>query len=119
MGPFRELGRVLRAEEKRHERLRGRLATAAVTTLAVFAAGTTLIYFLERHARGTQVRTVGDAAFFTAVQLLTISSQLRNPLTTGGRVVDVCLEVYALVVVSSLAGIFAAFFHAGDRAGSG
>lgn len=58
---------------------------------------------------------MGDAAFFTAVQLLTISSQLRNPVTGAGRVVDVILELYALVVVTSLAGMFAAFFH---RAGA-
>jgi hypothetical protein len=114
---FRELGRIARAEEKRHARLRDRLATAFATTLVVFAVGTVLVYVFERHAKNTDVRTFGDAAFFTAVQLLTISSQLKNPLTTGGRIVDVCLEAYALVVVTSVAGIFAAFFRAGDGAG--
>ena len=33
--------------------------------------------------------SIGDAFFFTTVQLLTISSQLKNPLTAAGRVVDV------------------------------
>jgi hypothetical protein len=63
------------------------------------------------------VTTVGDAAFFTAVQLLTISSQLKNPVTTGGRIVDVVLEAYALVVVTALAGMFASFFHRGESEG--
>jgi len=114
----RELGRLVRAETKRHERLRDRLLTAISTTLVVYAIGIVVIYFLEQHGPKTEVTSVGDAAFFTAVQLLTISSQIKNPLTAGGRVVDVCLELYALVVVTSLAGMFAAFFHAGDRAGS-
>jgi len=110
----RELGRLVRAETKRHERLRDRLLTAISTTLVVYAIGTVVIYFLERHGPKTEVTTVGDAAFFTAVQLLTISSQLKNPVTAGGRVVDVILEAYALVVVTSLAGIFASFFHRGE-----
>src|SRR3954453_9257522 len=92
-----EVARIVRGDEKRHEVLRSRLATATVATAAMFAAGATLMYFLERHAKGSQVRTVGDAAFFTAVQLLTISSQLRNPVTAAGRIVDVCLELYALI----------------------
>ena len=115
---LRDLKRVATAETRRHELLRSRLATAIAASLVVYAAGSVLMYFLERHGRGTEIRTFGDAAFFTAVQLLTISSQIKNPLTAGGRVVDVCLELYALVVVTSLAGMFAAFFHAGDRGGS-
>jgi hypothetical protein len=111
----RELVRIARAEEQRHERLRSRLLAALLATLVVYAIGTVLVYFLERHGRGTEITTLGDAAFFTAVQLLTISSQLRNPVTAGGRIVDVALELYALAVVTSLAGMFAAFFHATDR----
>ncbi len=72
------------------------------------------IYFLERHAVGTEVHTFGDALFFTTVQLLTVSSQLRNPLTAGGRVVDVVLELWAVIVVAGSAGAIAAFFQAGD-----
>jgi hypothetical protein len=48
------------------------------------------------------------------VQLLTVSSQIRNPLTASGRIVDVFLEAWAIVVVAALAGTFAAFF-AGDH----
>ena len=38
--------------------------------------------------------------FFTAVQLLTISSAITNPLTAGGKVVDVALEMWAIFVVT-------------------
>jgi len=40
---------------------------------------------------------------------------LRNPLTNAGRVVDVALEVWAVVVVASLGGSFASFFTSGDK----
>ena len=76
--------------------------------------GTAAIYLLERHAHGTEVKTVGRALFFTTVQLLTVSSQIKNPLTMGGRIVDVLLEVWALFVVTAVAGSFAAFFSAVD-----
>lgn len=47
--------------------------------------------------------------------LLTVSSQLKNPLTSAGRVVDVALELWAVVVAGS-AGASASFFQSGDRA---
>ena len=44
-------------------------------------------------------------------QLLTVSSQLRNPISTPARVLDVLLQAYAISVVALLAGSFGAFFH--------
>ena len=44
--------------------------------------------------RGTEIHGFGDALFFSTVQILTISSQLKNPLTTAGRLVDVALEIW-------------------------
>jgi hypothetical protein len=108
-----EIGRLWCWEE-RHRRLFARILIALGLTLAVDVVGTVLVFVLERHAHGTEIHTLGDAVFFTTVQLLTVSSQLKNPLTAAGRVVDVGLEVWALVVVTSVAGSFAAFFHAGD-----
>jgi len=41
---------------------------------------------------------------------------MPNPVTTGGRVVDIVLEATALVLVSGVAGAFASFFlHPGDE----
>ena len=48
------------------------------------------------------------------MQLLTISSQLRNPVTSAGKVLDVALEAWAIFVVTAVAGSFAAFFQTGD-----
>ena len=109
-----ELGRLGHWEE-RHRRLVARILIALALTLIADVIGAVLIWLLERHARGTDIHNLGDAFFFATVQLLTISSQLKNPLTAGGRVVDVGLELWALAVVASVAGSFASFFTTGDR----
>jgi hypothetical protein len=109
-----EFGR-LRTFEERHRRLLARLALVLFGTAVVDACGAVAIYLLERHASGTELHSFGDALFFTTVQLLTVSSQLKNPLTPAGRVVDIGLELWAVVVVAGSAGAIASFFQSGDR----
>jgi voltage-gated potassium channel len=109
-----ELRRLWRWEE-RHRRLVARLVVAIALTAFVDLAGAILIWRLELHAHGTEIHGFGDALFFATVQLLTVSSQLKNPLTAAGRVVDVALELWAIVVVASAAGSFASFFASADR----
>ena len=101
--------------EERHRRLISRIVIVIVLTMLVDVVASVLIWVLERRADGTDVHTVGDAVFFSTTQLLTISSQLKIPLTGGGRVVDVALEVWGVVVVASVGGSFASFFTSGDR----
>jgi len=100
----------LRGWQAHHRRLVARLLLILIGTLIVDAAGTILIFIAERHARGTDIHTLGNAFFFTTVQLLTVSSQMRNPVTTPGRIVDIVLELNALFLVSGIAGVFASFF---------
>jgi hypothetical protein len=97
--------------EERHKTLLTRLGIVLGATLVLDIVGTAAIYFLERHVKQTEVHTVFDAFFFTTVQLLTVSSQIKNPLTVGGRIVDIFLEVWAVVVVAGSAGAIAAFFQ--------
>ena len=106
-----ELQRLAQWEE-RHRRLVARIALAIAATLVVDAVGSLLTWVFE-HGRG-DIHGFGDAVFFTTVQLLTVSSQIKNPLTAAGRVVDVFLELWALFVVTAVAGSFAAFFGAAD-----
>ena len=108
-----ELLRIMTWEE-RHRRLVGRLLLVLILTLVVDAVGTVLVYIFERGVRGGEIHGFGDALFFTTVQLLTVSSQIRNPLTAAGRIVDVLLEVWAVIVVAGSAGAVAAFFQGGD-----
>jgi hypothetical protein len=80
-------------------------------TLVVDAVASLLILLFERHASGTEITNLGDAAFWTTTQLLTVSSQLPNPISAPARVLDVFLQAYAISVVAVLAGSFGAFFH--------
>jgi hypothetical protein len=99
---------------ERHRRLIARLLLALALTAIVDVVGAILIWALERNAKGSDVHGLGDAFFFTTVQLLTVSSQLQNPVTAAGKVVDVALELWALFVVSAVAGSFAALFGSSE-----
>jgi hypothetical protein len=107
----RELRAIARAETETHRHLRERLAGIALVSVAVDLVCAVLTFLFERHAPGTDVHSIGTALFFSSTQLLTVSSQMANPLTTLGRILDVAMEVYAITVVTSLAGSFGAFFH--------
>ena len=100
--------------EERHRRLVSRLLLVLIFTAVVDVIGTILIYSFERHVKQTDIHSFFDAFFFTTVQLLTVSSQIKNPLTSAGRVVDLFLEIWAVLVVAGSAGAIATFFQTGD-----
>jgi hypothetical protein len=106
-----EVLHVLRGHTPTHEHLRGRLVFLFVATLALDAVASLLVFLFERNADGTEITTFGDSAFWTTTQLLTVSSQLPNPISTAGRVLDVFLQAWAISAVAILAGSFGAFFH--------
>jgi hypothetical protein len=100
--------------EERHKRLFSRLLLVVILTLVVDAIGTVFVYAFERNVKGSEIHTLFDAFFFATVQLMTVSSQIKNPLTVAGRVVDIFLEIWAVVVVAGSAGAIASFFQTGD-----
>ena len=108
---FREIHNVVRGATPTHEHLRSRVAFVIVATLALDAVASVLILHFERDAPGTEITNFGDALFWTSTQLLTVSSQLPNPISTPARVLDVFLQLWAISVVAVLAGSFGAFFH--------
>jgi hypothetical protein len=103
--------KVARAATPTHELLRSRIAFLVVATAVLDAVASVLILMFERHANGTEITNLGDSIFWTSTQLLTVSSQLPNPISTPARVLDVFLQGYAISIVAFLAGSFAAFFH--------
>lgn len=109
-----ELRRLLTWSE-RHRRLLARIAIAFWLSAVVDLVCAALMWSLERGVKGSDIHGFGDAVFFATVQILTVSSQFRNPLTSGGQVVDVALEFWAIFVVTTVAGSFASFFASGDR----
>jgi hypothetical protein len=108
-----ELIRLLHREE-RHRRLAARLLLALGLTALMFLMGSALMWVFEHGRKAGDIHSFGDAAFFVAAQLLTVSSSMRNPLSAWGRAVDVVLEAWAVFVITAVAGSFAAFFRAGD-----
>ena len=81
-------------------------ATVGVDLLCAVAA-----LLLERHSQQTEVKTFGSAAFWTTTQLLTVSSQIKNPISAGGRILDVFMEIYAITVIATLAGAIGSFLQ--------
>ena len=59
----------------------------------------------------TSSRRCAEALFWTTTQLLTVSSSLPNPEQTATKFLDVVLELYAIVVVTSLAATFTDALH--------
>lgn len=106
----KEIRDVLFGKTEIHRHLRERLAVLLSVLLVVDVVGSIAIYFLERGAPMSEITTIGDSFFWTSAQLLTVSSQVHAPITTGGRVLDIFFELLALSVVTSLAGSLGSFF---------
>lgn len=82
------------------------VATVGIDLLCAIAA-----FLLEHHSQQTEIKTFGSAAFWTTTQLLTVSSSIKNPVSVGGRVLDVLMEIYAITVIAALAGAFGSFLQ--------
>ena len=108
-----ELRRLVTWSE-RHRRLLARMMLAFFLSAAVDLVGGLLMWLLESGKKESEIHGFGDALFFSTVQILTVSSSLKNPITSGGKVVDVLLELWAVFVVTAVAGSFASFFRSGD-----
>jgi hypothetical protein len=71
----------------------------------------TLAFLQERHSQETEIKTFGSALFWTTTQLLTVSSQIKNPISADGRVLDVFMEIWAVTVIATLAGALGSFLQ--------
>ena len=107
----REVRDVLRAATATHRRLRDQLVTIIVATVGIDLVCAVAAFLLERHSQQTEVKTFGSAAFWTTTQMLTVSSQIKNPISVGGRILDVFMEIYAISVIATLAGAFGSFLQ--------
>jgi hypothetical protein len=107
----REFRDVLGAATPTHRRLRDHLVTIMVVTVGVDLLCAATAFLLERHSQETEIKTFGSAFFWTTTQLLTVSSQLKNPISAGGRVLDVFMEIWAITVIATLAGAMGSFLQ--------
>ncbi|MEA2210834.1 MAG: voltage-gated potassium channel [Solirubrobacteraceae bacterium] len=106
---LRELRRIAGAQTPTHGALRDRLVGILLISVVIdlFCAG--LAWLFERAEPQTQIHTYGDALFWCTTQLLTVSSQIQNPFSVGGRILDVFMEAYAMIVVATITGSMGAF----------
>ena len=102
---------VLRGASHTHRVLRGRIGFLFLWTLAIDAVATVLMYVFEHDRPDSGFHDLGGALFWVSAQLTTVSSQMPNPVTTAGRVLDIVLEVWAVSVVAALAASLASFFQ--------
>ncbi len=107
-----EVGMVVRGESHTHRLLRSRLTFLLLATIVLDGVASVLMYLFEHDHRGSGFDDFGGALFWVSAQLTTVSSQMPNPVTTPGRILDVLLEVWAISVVATLAASLAAFFRA-------
>jgi hypothetical protein len=107
----REAYNVVRGSTPTHRRLRDHLTAVACATLGVDLVCALMAFVLERHTPETEIKTLGSAFFWTSTQLLTVSSQIKNPISAGGRVLDVFLEIWAITTIATLAGAMGSFLQ--------
>jgi len=100
---------VARAKTPTHRHLRRRLTIIFAATALMAMISTLVVYFSERHAKGTEIHDLFDAFIFATSQLLTASS-VASPATDFGKVLEL-FDLWAITVVATLAGSFGAFFH--------
>ena len=92
------------------DRFRSRILRLAVVSIIFDVVAAVLAWRFEQGALH-EFRTYWEALFWTTTQLLTVSSQLPNPEHTATKILDVLLEAYAIVVVTSLAATFTDLLH--------
>jgi hypothetical protein len=109
-----ELRRLITWSE-RHRRLLARVLIAIALSLVVDFVCALLMWSYESGLKGSSIHGFGDALFFSTAQIVTVSSSYANPLTNAGQIVDVVLELWAIFVLTAVAGSFASFFASGDQ----
>ena len=104
-----EVREVIRAGTPTHARLRNRLVGIALATAGFDLVCAVLAFVFEHDQKQTQIKSLGSALFWTTTQMLTVSSNIQNPISFPGRVLDVVMEIYAITVIGSMAGALGAF----------
>lgn len=111
---LREELRRLVTWSERHRRLLARIIIAFCLSVVVDLGCAGLMWSFESGVKGSDIHGFADSLFFSTVQILTVSSSLKNPVTGAGQIIDVALEAWAVFIVTAIAGSFASFFASGD-----
>ncbi|MBA2691414.1 MAG: ion transporter [Rubrobacter sp.] len=78
---------------------RRRLGQLAIISAMVVLVGAAVAFLLEEGATGGNIENFGDALWWSAALITTVSSELY-PVTVGGRVLAFLMMIYAIGVFS-------------------
>ncbi len=92
---------------------RRRLGQLAIISAMVILLGAAAGFLLEAEAPGGQIRTFGDALWWSATLVTTVGSELY-PVTVGGRVLGFLLMLYAIGIFSYFIGAIASVLVESD-----
>ncbi|HST81542.1 MAG TPA: ion channel [Kineosporiaceae bacterium] len=106
-----ELAAIMHGSTPNHLHLRERLSVLIGAVLMVDAVASVLAWRLEDDVPRSDIHHFSDAIFWTTTQLFTVSSQMRNPVTGAGMVLDVVIEFIGITVVAALAGSLGSFLY--------
>ncbi len=101
----------LRHPRSPNELLIARLTLVAIATLVIDLVAAFVFYLLERGAPGTDVRNYEQSLFWTTSQLTSVSSSLKNPITTGGHILAIGIDILAVGVVTVLIATIVQHIH--------
>lgn len=88
--------------------LRGRLALYGIGVVALFVfCGALAVFDAERNHADANIRTFGDAVWWSATTIFTVGYGDRVPITVEGRVVAICLMASGVALVGAVAASFA------------
>ncbi len=92
---------------------RRRLGQLAIVSAMVILLGAAAGFLLEAEAPGGQIRTFGNALWWSATLVTTVGSELY-PVTVGGRILGFLLMLYAIGIFSYFIGAIASVLVESD-----
>jgi len=107
---FRPIQR-LRNPRSPSELLVARLTLVSLAVVAIDLVAAFAFYLLERDAPESDITTYEQALFWTSSQLTSVSSSLRNPITTGGHILAIGIDIIAVGVVTVLVATIVQHTH--------
>jgi hypothetical protein len=109
---LKEPAGLLFGHEKRHQRLHGRLIGLVTASLLLDFLIAGLLYRFDSFSDKPH-QNFGKAIAWTTSQMLVGGSSYAPP-AHAGHILEVVLQVYAIIVIAAIAGSFASFFISSD-----
>lgn len=81
-----------------------------LAVMVVIFACSGVVYSFEAHAKGSNIRSFGDALWWAVVTVTTVGYGDKVPVTAGGRGVAVVLMVVGIGLIGTLTATVASYF---------